>query len=105
MNTILAIITAVFIIVAMFFLIVVIPIIFGKLLFRWSGKRIRYIFSQSLSTIVSAVIGSLILTGLILLVGMVFKQQWAFSGGLLLVYTFWIATKAVRENIRASKGM
>jgi len=47
----------------------------------------------------------MIVTGLILLVGLVFKQQWAFSGGLLIVYTFWIAIKAVRQNIRQSKNM
>ena len=65
----------------------------------------RYIFSESLSTIVAAVADSLLLTGLILSVGLVFKQQWAFSGGLLLVYTFWIAIKAVRENISRSRDM
>jgi len=93
------------IIAVVFFLIVIIPVFFGKLLFRWSGSRVRHVFSQSMSTIVAAVVGSLLLTGLILLIGMVFKQEWAFSGGLLIVYTFWIAIKAVRENIRSSKGM
>lgn len=105
MEVIYTVIFAVVIVAAVFFLIVVIPIIFGRLFFHWSAPRARFVFSQSLSTIVAAVIGSLVLTGLILLVGIVLKQQWAFSGGLLLVYTFWIAIKAVRENIRNSKRM
>ncbi|HHW93635.1 MAG TPA: hypothetical protein GX734_03985 [Clostridiaceae bacterium] len=105
MDIFLTIIGAVVIVAFVFFLIVVIPIIFGKLFLRWSGKRMRYVFSESLSTILAAVIGSLVLTGLILLIGLVFKKQWAFSGGLLLVYTFWIAIKVVRENIWRSRGL
>lgn len=93
------------IIAVVFLLIVIIPIIVGKLLFRWSGRSVRYVFHESISSITAAVVGSLVLTGLVLLVGMVFEQQWAFSGGLLVVYTFWIAIKAVWENIRNSKGM
>jgi hypothetical protein len=91
--------------VFIFLLIVGIPIIFGKLFFRWSGRRIHYIFFESIGTIVGALVGTLLLTGLILLIGLVFKQEWAFSGGLLIVYTFWIAIKTVRENIKISKGM
>ena len=105
MNVIAAILFAVLIIVIVFALIVAIPIAIGKLLFRWSGNRIKYIFTQSMSTIVGTVVGTLILTGLTLLIGVVFKQKWAFSGGLLIVYTFWIAIKAVRENIQNSKRM
>jgi hypothetical protein len=100
-----AIVGSILIVAIVFLLIVIIPIIVGKLFFRWSRRRVRYVFSESMSIIVASVVGSLILTGLILLVGIVFKQQWAFSGGLLLVYTFWIAIKAVRENIRNSRGM
>jgi len=105
MGIFLTIIGAIVIIAIVFLLIVIIPVIGGKLLFRWSGRRVRYVLSESLSTIIASAVGSLVLTGLILLIGMVFKQQWAFSGGLLLIYVFWIAIKTVRDNIRASKGM
>ena len=100
-----AIFGAIALLVLAYLLIVLIPVVIGKLLFRWSGQRMRYIISQSMSTIVGSVVGSLVLTGFILLIGVVFNQQWAFSGGLLLVYTFWTAIKAVKENIKASKGM
>ncbi|MDI9497215.1 MAG: hypothetical protein QM270_01850 [Bacillota bacterium] len=105
MEVFYVIVAAVLVIAAAFFLIVVIPCVFGRVFLRWSAARTRYVFSQSLSSIVAAVVGSLALTGLILLVGMVFRQQWAFSGGLLLVYTFWTAIKTVRENIRVSRRM
>jgi len=105
MGIFLTIIGAIVIIAIVFLLIVIIPVIGGKLLFRWSGRRVRYVLAESLSTIIASAVGSLVLTGLILLIGMVFKQQWAFSGGLLLIYVFWIAIKTVRDNIRASKGM
>ncbi len=105
MNVVAAILCAVLLIAAIFTLIVAIPIGVGKLLFRWSGNRTRYIFKQSMSTIVAALVGSLVLTGIVLLVGVVFKQKWAFSGGLLIVYTFWVAIKAVRDSIRSSKRM
>jgi hypothetical protein len=93
------------IVAVVYLLIVVIPVAIGKLFFRWSRRRVSYVFKQSMSTILASVVGSLVITGLILLVGIVFKQQWAFSGGLLLVYTFWIAIKAVKENISNSGGM
>ena len=105
MEILVTIIGAIVIIAVVFLLIVIIPVIVGKLLFRWSGRRVRYVLIESLSTIIASAVGALVLTGLILLVGMVFKQQWAFSGGLLLIYTFWVAIKAVRDQIRTSKGM
>lgn len=105
MDVMLTVVGIILIVAAIFFLIVVIPILFGKLFFRWSRKRIRYIFSESLSSIIAIVIGSLVLTGLILLVGVVLKREWAFSGGLFLIYTLWEAIKTVRENIQFSKDM
>ena len=105
MEIVLTIIFSVIIIAIVFFLIVIIPVVVGKLLFRWSGRRMRYVISESMSSIVAAVVGSLLLTGLVLLVGMVFKQEWAFAGGMLIIYTFWIAIKAVKEKIRNSRGM
>ncbi len=105
MSTFAAVVFAVIVVILVYALIVALPVLAGKLLFRWSKQRVKYIVSQSASTIITSVVTSLVITGLILLVGMVFKQQWAFSGGLLIVYTFWIAIKAVRQNIRQSKNM
>ena len=105
MEIIIAIIGSIIIIAVVFLLIVIIPVFVGKLFFRWSNRRVLYVLSESLSTIIATAIGALLLTGLILLIGMLFKQEWAFSGGLLVVYTFWIAIKAVRENIRNSSNM
>ena len=100
-----AIVFAILVIILAFALIVALPVLVGKLFFRWSKQRVQYIVSQSTSAIISSVVMSLVITGLILLVGLVFKQQWAFSGGLLIVYTFWIAIKSVRQAIQQSRGM
>ena len=105
MKIVAAIIFAVVIIIVVFMLIVLIPVIVGKLFFKWSKNRIKYILSKSLSSIMGAVVISLILTGLILLVGMVFKATWAFSGGLLIVYTLWVAIKSVIQAVKESKYM
>lgn len=105
MNTFLVILMALIVVILAFMLIVCIPVLFGKLFFKWSKQRVKYIFSTSFSTIVSTVIVSLILTGLILLIGVVFKAQWAFSGGLLIVFVFWTAIKSVIQCIKESKNM
>ena len=105
MSTVMVVLFAVLVVILAFVLIVAIPVLVGKLFFRWSGNRVKYIVSQSVSAIVTSLVASLIITGLILLVGLVFKQQWAFSGGLLIVYTFWIAIKAVIASIRGSGRM
>lgn len=105
MNTFTAIVFAILVMLLAFALIVAIPVLSGKLFFRWSQQRVKYVVSESTSAIVTSVVTSLIITGLILLVGLLFKQQWAFSGGLLIVYTFWIAIKAVRLAIQQSKRM
>ena len=105
MNTLIVIISVILIMVVAFVLIVAVPVLIGRLLFRWSAQRMKYIFSQSMSTIVTSVVVSLIISGLILLVGLVFKQEWAFSGGLLFVFTFWTAIKAVRQAIKNSKRL
>ena len=105
MSTLAAIVFAILVIALAFVLIVALPVLAGKLFFRWSKKRVQYIVSQSTGTIVTSVVTSLIITGLILLIGLVFHQQWAFSGGLLIVYTFWTAIKAVRQAIQQSKRM
>ena len=86
-------------------LIVGIPVLFGKVFLHWSKRRVQYIVSQTVSTVVSMVVVSLTVTGLGLFIGVVFHQEWAFSGGLLFVYTFWVAIKAVRNNIRNSRHM
>jgi hypothetical protein len=99
------IILAIAVIIVAYLLIVIIPVGLGKLLFRWSGTRVLYILGTSLGAIIGSVVASLLLTGLILLIGLVFQQEWAFSGGLLIIYTFWVAIKSVRETIRESKGM
>jgi hypothetical protein len=93
------------IIAVVFLLIAIIPVLFGKLFFRWSKRRALYVLSESFSTIIATAIVSLVITGLVLLIGILFKQEWAFSGGLLILYVFWTAIKAVRENIRNSKWM
>lgn len=105
MSTFAVVIFAILVVLLVYVLIVALPVLAGKLLFRWSKQRVKFIVSQSTGTIITSVVTSLIITGLILLVGLVFKQQWAFSGGLLIIYTFWIAIKAVRQNIRQSKNL
>lgn len=105
MNTFAAIVFAILVMILAFALIVALPVLVGKLFFHWSAGRVKYIVSQSTSTIVTSVVTTLIITGLILLVGLVFRQQWAFSGGLLIVYTFWTAIKSVRQAIQQSKRM
>lgn len=50
-------------------------------------------------------VGSLFITGFILLVGHVFKQDWAFSSGLLFVAFFWHLIKSIRKAIKESKYM
>lgn len=105
MEIIYTIIGSFIIVSTIFFLIVIIPVFFGKVFLRWSKTRVNYIFSQSLSTIVASVIGSLVLTAFVLIVGVIFNQEWAFSGGILLVYTFWTAIKTVKQNILSSKRM
>ena len=78
MSTVVAIVFAFLTIILAFVLIVSLPVLAGKLFFRWSARRVRTIVSQSTSAIVTSVVTSLIITGLILLVGLVFHQQWHF---------------------------
>ena len=92
-------------VMAVFLLMIGLPIAIGKVLLGWSNKRIKYIFTNSMSSVFQSVTISLILTGLVLLVGIVFRQQWAFSGGLLLVYLLWTTTKTIIEYIKSSKNM
>ena len=105
MKTVGQIVIIILIVLSVFLLVVGVPIAFGKLFLGWSNRRIKYIFSNSVSSFMSSVVISLILTGLILLVGLVFKQQWAFSGGLLLVYLLWVSIKSIVGFIRNSRGM
>lgn len=105
MNTVGAIFAALIILLLAYALVVLIPVGFGKLFLSWSGKRCRYILSQSFSSMIVSLVVTLVLTGLILFVGVVFKQQWAFSGGLLFVYIFWLSIKTVVNNIKLSRGM
>jgi len=104
-KTVGQIVIIILIVLSVFLLVVGVPIAFGKLFLGWSNRRIKYIFSNSVSSVMSSVVISLILTGLILLVGLVFKQRWAFSGGLLLVYLFWVSIKSIVGFIRNSRGM
>ena len=105
MKTVGQIVIIILIVLSVFLLIVGVPIAFGKLFLGWSNRRIKYIFSNSLSSVMSPVVISLILTGMILLVGLVFKQRWAFSGGLLLVCLLWVSIKSIVGFIRNSRGM
>lgn len=105
MKTFVIILASLVILALAYALVVLIPVALGKLLFRWSGARCGYILKESFSSILSSLVISLILTGIILLIGLVFHQQWAFSGGLLFVYLFWVAIKTVRENIKNSKNL
>ena len=105
MNVIGTIIIILLIVIAFFLVIVGIPILFGKLFLKWSNRRINYIFTNSMTTVLTNVVISLIITGLTLLIGIVFKQQWAFSGGLLLVYILWLTVKAIAIHIKESKNM
>lgn len=105
MNTLLIILSAIIIVIVVYFLIVAIPLLFGKLFLHWSGKRIRYIASQSFSDIISSVIGTLMLSGLALLLGVILKQRWAFAIGLFIMFTFRAVIKSVAQNIKASANM
>ena len=105
MNTIMAVIFAFILYLLVLLVIVAIPIGFGMLFLRWSKKRAAFIFSETASEVATGVIGTLVLSGLILLIGSLFKAKWAFSGGLLFVYTFWLAIKSVAKNIKGSRGM
>ena len=105
MNTFTAILFAILVMLLAFVLIVAVPVLIGKLFFHWSKNRVKAIVSQSTSAIVTSVVTSLIITGLILLIGLVFNQQWAFSGGLLILFTFWTAIKSVRQAIQQTRRM
>ena len=105
MNTVMIILMAVLCIALALFLIVGLPVLFGRLFLKWSKERAKFIFSQSFSEIVASVVLSLIISGIILLVGLLLKKDWAFSGGLLFLYTFYTAIKTVRANIKASRAM
>lgn len=104
-NPVVIILLSLLVLLLFFALIVLIPVLFGKLVLRWSKARCKYVLSNSFSSILTSLITSLIITGLILLIGLVFKQQWAFSGGLLIVYVFYLAIKSVVANIKSSKRM
>lgn len=99
------IIIIVLIVLVVFLLIAGIPIVFGKVFLGWSNRRVKYIFSNSMSSVLSSVFISLIITGISLLVGVLFRQKWAFSGGLLLIYLFWTTIRSIVDFIKSSKGM
>lgn len=100
-----AILGIIIIIFLVLLLIVGLPILFGKIFLHWSKQRTKYIFSKTSSTVITSVILSSIITLIGLFIGFVFHQEWAFSGGLLFLYTFWIAIKSTRENIRNSRNL
>lgn len=95
----------VLLVLGIYLIIVGIPILFGKIFLGWSNQRISYIFSNSMATVISSVVVSLIVTGIALLIGIVFNQPWAFSGGLLILYMFWITIKSVYGFIKESRRM
>ena len=105
MNPVLVVLAALLVLLLAYALVVLLPVLVGKLFLRWSRVRCGYVLKESFSAILGSLVVSLILTGLILLIGFIFKQKWAFSGGLLFVYLFWVSIKTVRETIRSSKGM
>ena len=72
MSTFAVVIFAILVVLLVYVLIVALPVLAGKLLFRWSKQRVKFIVSQSTGTIITSVVTSLIITGLILLVGLVF---------------------------------
>ena len=55
--------------IALFILIAAIPLLFGKIFLKWSNKRVRYIFLQSMETVITNTVSSIILTGILLFIG------------------------------------
>lgn len=86
-------------------LIVGIPVLFGKVFLHWSNRRIKFIVSNTAGEVITMVVVSAVITLIGLFIGFVFKREWAFSGGLLFAYTFWVAIKSVRTNIRNSRHL
>jgi NADH:ubiquinone oxidoreductase subunit 5 (subunit L)/multisubunit Na+/H+ antiporter MnhA subunit len=68
-------------------------------------KRIKYILKESLTSVLVFLIGSLVLTGFVLLAGFVFKQDWAFAPGILIVALLWNVIKNIYKAIKDSKHM
>ena len=91
--------------IALFILIAAIPLLFGKIFLKWSNKRVRYIFLQSLETVITNTVLSIILTGIILFIGIFLNSDEVFSGELLLFWLIIWSFKSIVNNIKASKNM
>ncbi|MCL2083739.1 MAG: hypothetical protein FWH06_00590 [Oscillospiraceae bacterium] len=70
-----------------------------------SKRRFKYIIKETTVSMLVFLVGSLCLTGFALLIGYVFKQNWAFSAPMLIVLLIWNWIKSVRQAFRDSKGM
>ncbi len=68
-------------------------------------KRVQYVIRESLTSVLIFLIGSLVLTGITLLVGLVFKQDWFFAPGILIIALFWYLIKSIYKAIKDSKYM
>ena len=70
-----------------------------------SKRRFKYIMKESMSSFIYLILGTLFLTGFVLLVGKVFNQEWAFSAGLFVILFIWYFIKAIYNAIKDSRGM
>ena len=70
-----------------------------------SKRRFMYIVKESMSSFLYLLAGSLVLTGIVLLVGIVFKQEWAFSFGIFFILFIWYFFKSIYNAIKNSRGM
>ena len=70
-----------------------------------SKRRFMYIVKESTSSFIYLIIGTLVLAGFGLLVGKVFKQDWAFSSGLFVILFIWYFIKSIYNAIKNSRGM
>jgi hypothetical protein len=58
-----------------------------------------------MSSFLALIVGSLVLTGFVLLVGKLLKQDWAFSAGLFIIIFIWYFFKSIYNAIKSSRGM
>ena len=70
-----------------------------------SKQRIKYILKEATGATIGCLVGTLILTGLVLFVGFILRQDWVFSAPLLILILIWNLYTTVRDAIRDSKGM
>lgn len=67
------------------------------------SKRLNYIFKETGWFIILFILGSLFLTGIALIIGHIFNQNWVFAPGILILALFYYTIKKVIKTIKESK--